>query len=266
MDNTLLNTYDLTVGYIVRHRPQPVLGNLTLDLRQGELVSILGSNGIGKSTLLRTITGLQPPLSGTVEITGIPVQRMSRQLMAKTIAIVHTDRTMAGGLSVSELVGLGRQPYTGFFGRLDKADRAIVDKALDSVGMSRFADRYVATLSDGERQKVMIARALAQSTPIIILDEPTSFLDVASRIETMSLLHDLARQQGKAILLSSHDVTQALTLSDRLWVIDGDRHVESGTPAYFLSRSTALNAMFPDRKVCFNPSLKDFEATDQPPV
>lgn len=260
MKKTLLNTRNLTVGYCVKRRQLPVLCNLSLQLTEGELVSILGCNGIGKSTLIRTITGIQPPLSGSVEINGVPVTGMSRRLMAETVAIVHTEKTMAGGLSVRELVGLGRHPYTGFFGRPDSNDLRIINESLDSVGMSHMADRYVATLSDGERQKVMIARALAQSTPIIILDEPTSFLDVASRIEIMSLLRDLAHNSGKAILLSSHDVTQALSMSDRLWVIRNDRSVISGHVSQFIDNSDSLNAMFVGRNVTFDTTLMDFTA------
>lgn len=258
MRTPLLHTENLSVGYRHKRHVTTVLSALSLDLYEGELVTILGRNGIGKSTLLRTITGIQLPLAGSVTISGRPLESISARDMSKTVAIVNSERTLAGSLSVKELVALGRHPYTGFFGRLDDVDIDIIDRSLDSVGILDMADRYIASLSDGERQKAMIARALAQSTPVIILDEPTSFLDVASRIETMSLLKSLASDCKKSVLVSSHDVTQALAMSDRLWVISGERTILSGTPAQFLSDTRLLDSMFPGRNVTFDPVVMDF--------
>ena len=261
MAKAMLSTIDLAVGYRNGKRVTEVLTHLDVSLYAGELVCLLGANGIGKSTLLRTISGVQPALRGTIEINGRDLTDYSSKELSKLIGIVYTDRTLAGALTVEELVSLGRQPYTGFFGRLDADDRQVVADAIESVGMSHKTHDYVATLSDGERQKAMIARALAQETPIIILDEPTAFLDVASRIETMQLLRQLAQSQQKAVLLSTHDVGLSLPLTDRLWLVTADSTVVEGTTSQFISDG-ALNNLFPGRSIAFDSSVMDFSVTD----
>lgn len=253
----MLSTNDLTVGYRNGNRVNEVLEHLDVSLYAGELVCLLGANGIGKSTLLRTISGVQPALKGAIEINGQDLSTYSSKELSKLIGIVYTDRTLAGALTVEELVSLGRQPYTGFFGRLDAEDRKIVNEAIEAVGMSHKSHDYVATLSDGERQKAMIARALAQETPIIILDEPTAFLDVASRIETMQLLRQLAQSQQKAVLLSTHDVGLSLPLTDRLWLVTADSIVIEGTTEQLIADGT-LNNLFPNRNISFDPNAMDF--------
>ena len=208
---TALGVQDLSIGYPARGRKGGRLyGALSLALRSGELTCLLGPNGAGKSTLLRTLGGLQRPLDGRVTWQGRPLERYGARERSRLLGVVLTDRSQAGGLRVRELVEMGRYPYTGFFGRLDAADRRAADEAIEAVGMTAKADSYVAELSDGERQKAMIAKTLAQQCPVILLDEPTAFLDVASRIEIMELLHRLARLQHKTVLLSTHDVEQAL--------------------------------------------------------
>lgn len=261
MAKAMLSTIDLAVGYRNGKRVTEVLTHLDVSLYAGELVCLLGANGIGKSTLLRTISGVQPALRGTIEINGRDLTDYSSKELSKLIGIVYTDRTLAGALTVEELVSLGRQPYTGFFGRLDDEDRQVVADAIESVGMSHKTHDYVATLSDGERQKAMIARALAQETPIIILDEPTAFLDVASRIETMQLLRQLAQSQQKAVLLSTHDVGLSLPLTDRLWLVTADSTVVEGTTSQFISDGT-LNNLFPGRNIAFDSSVMDFRVKD----
>ena len=261
MAKAMLSTIDLAVGYRNGKRVTEVLTHLDVSLYAGELVCLLGANGIGKSTLLRTISGVQPALRGTIEINGRDLTDYSSKELSKLIGIVYTDRTLAGALTVEELVSLGRQPYTGFFGRLDADDRQVVADAIESVGMSHKTHDYVATLSDGERQKAMIARALAQETPIIILDEPTAFLDVASRIETMQLLRQLAQSQQKAVLLSTHDVGLSLPLTDRLWLVTADSTVVEGTTSQFIGDGT-LNNLFPGRNIAFDSSVMDFRVKD----
>lgn len=200
-------------------------------LRCGELTSLIGLNGAGKSTLLRTLCGFQPAAGGSVRVMGRELSEYPAHELALTVGVVLTERTNAGGLTVRELVALGRQPHTGFFGRLGGRDREVVSEAMSAVGIAHKAESYVSELSDGERQRTMIAKALAQECPVIVLDEPTAFLDVASRIETMALLHDTARRQGKAVLLSTHDIDNALIFSDRLLLLSSaDRPVVSGTP------------------------------------
>ena len=261
IEKRVLRLEGLTVGYhINKHTTREVLSNLNVELRQGELICMLGANGAGKSTLLRTISGVQHPLAGSVKINGRDVNEYGRRELSQLISLVYTDNTLAGGLTVEELVGLGRQPYTGFFGRLSEDDHHIVSEAIAAVGLTHKAADYVSCLSDGERQKAMIARALAQETPIIILDEPTAFLDVASRIETMKLLHNLAFNNSKAIILSSHDISQSLMLASRLWLITGDGQLIDGVTED-LVLDGALNRLFPDRDVTFDPTIGDFFAS-----
>jgi len=167
----LLEIKNVSAGYVVDKKTNVVVADACLSLCGGQLVSMLGANGAGKSTLLRTIAGTQRPLQGDVLVDGKSLKSMSRKELAKMVSVVSTDRTQAGGLTVEELVGLGRQPHTGFLGRLDSSDREIVAEAMEAVGISHKAEKFVAELSDGERQKAMIARAVAQQTPVILLDE-----------------------------------------------------------------------------------------------
>lgn len=264
----ILVTENLAVGYPGRKRQsaKTVLSDLNLTLPQGSLTLLIGANGSGKSTLLRTISGAQTPLSGQVFIKGEAIDEISLRERAKLLALVYTDRTGGGGLTVGELVGLGRQPYTGFIGRLSSEDRDAVNAAMMAVGIAHKADNFTATLSDGERQKAMIARALAQQTPLIILDEPTAFLDIASRLEIMQLLGRLANEEGKTILLSTHDIASAIGVADRLWVVDAaERTVVQGEVTTLLGDGT-MEKVFPDRPVTFNPTLNDFTiAPDRTP-
>lgn len=258
----MLSTNDLAVGYCNGKRISIVLEHINVSLYPGELVCLLGANGIGKSTLLRTISGVQSPLNGEITIAGRNIESFSSKELSKMIGIVYTDRTLAGALTVEELVSLGRQPYTGFFGRLDDDDRRVVAEAIENVGMSHKTHDYVATLSDGERQKAMIARALAQETPIIILDEPTAFLDVASRIETMQLLRNLAQSQQKAVLLSTHDVGLSLPLTDRLWLVTAHLTMIEGSTSQLITDGS-LNNLFSNRNVVFDSKVKDFRVKDK---
>jgi len=225
---TVISAKDLSIGYHTSKGDKLVHEHLSLQLFAGELTCLLGANGTGKSTLLRTLAASQPPLSGELQILGKPLNSYTERERSRTIGIVLTDKTQSGGLTVYELVALGRQPHTGFFGRLHNEDHAIIRRMLDAVGISHKANNYIAELSDGERQKAMIAKALVQECPLILLDEPTAFLDVVSRIEIMTLLHQLAVEQHKAILLSTHDIEQALVLADRLWLLTQDNGMSCG--------------------------------------
>ncbi len=256
-DNAIFKTHDLAVGYRNGKNTVTLLSALNLTLHQGQLVALLGQNGAGKSTLLRALTSDERPLAGTIEINGKSLTGMSQKERSRLIGLVSTERIQAGALTVRELVGLGRQPHTGFLGRLDNEDHEIVRQAMTDAGIMGKADEYMASLSDGERQKAMIARALAQQTPIIILDEPTAFLDVASRIETMRLLQTLAHERGKAVLLSSHDISQSLMLADQLWLITTDRQVLTGTPNQLVADG-AMDHLFNNRSIHFNPHILDY--------
>ncbi len=258
----VLETWDLAVGYRTGKSETVVAGDLNLSLRRGNLVSLLGANGIGKSTLLRTLSGVQPVLNGEVKINGISISQYSARQLSKLVSIVTTEKTSVGGLTVRELVGLGRQPHTGLMGRLHKEDKLIVDDSLTAVGITCKANCYMSELSDGERQKAMIAKALAQETPLIILDEPTAFLDVASRIEILRLLHDLARKERKAILMSSHDVSQALTLSDRLWLLYPNHRILDIVPEDAVLNN-CLQSLFSQKSVAFNVHTGDYTSGER---
>ncbi len=225
---SIIRGKQLGIGYRTGKQTKLVHRNLNFELRQGELTCLLGANGAGKSTLLRTLAAAQPALEGSLELLGKPIHACSERERSRKIGVVLTDRTQTGGLTVYELVALGRQPYTGFFGRLQKEDKQKIAHALQAAGIQGKASCYMAELSDGERQKVMIAKALVQECPLILLDEPTAFLDVVSRIEIMTLLHRLAVEEKRAILLSTHDIEQALVLSDRLWLLTPENGLECG--------------------------------------
>lgn len=254
-----LTAHNLSIGYRHKNGATTVLKDLNLSLERGSLVALLGANGAGKSTLLRTITAVQPAISGTVELCGCDINNLSQRERSRIIGIVTTDRIMAGGLTVFELVSLGRQPHTGFLGRLSKTDKECVAKALSDAGIAHKAQCYVSQLSDGERQKAMIAKSLAQNTPIIILDEPTAFLDVANRFETMRLLHDLAHKHNKAVLLSSHDISQSLLLADKVWLIKSNHEVIAGNTEDLVLNGS-LDNLFDSKSLQFNKSTSDFEA------
>lgn len=223
---TILQTRDLSVGY---PSTGPLLRKLNLQLRQGELLCLLGPNGSGKSTLLRSLSRMHLPLKGDVLLQGKPMAHFSGNRLSQQLSVVLTERGMAPNLKVRELLTMGRYPYTGWFGRLNQYDHQIIRQVMEATDTQRFAERSLYALSDGERQKVMIARAMAQDTPLIILDEPTVHLDLPNRVEIMQLLRRLAHEQQKAILMSSHDLDLVIQSADQLWLVLEDR-VVSGVP------------------------------------
>ena len=209
----------LSVGYKVGHT---VVSDINLTLQSGQLACLIGENGVGKSTLLKTLTGFLPKLEGSLLLDGKDISEFSQRALARQISIVLTQKPDVQNLTVEEIVGLGRSPYTGFFGKLHANDQQIVDESITAVGIEKLKNRMIQTLSDGERQKVMIAKALAQQTPIIFLDEPTAFLDFSSKVETFQLLQRMAHEMGKLVLLSAHDLELAVRFSDTLLQVNGD--------------------------------------------
>lgn len=191
-------------------------------MQSGKLASLIGANGVGKSTLLKTLTGFLPKLEGSLLLDGKDISEFSQRALARQISIVLTQKPEVQNLTVEEIVGLGRSPYTGFFGKLHANDQQIVDESITAVGIEKLKNRMIQTLSDGERQKVMIAKALAQQTPVIFLDEPTAFLDFSSKVETFQLLQRMAHEMGKLVLLSTHDLELAVRFSDTLLQVNGD--------------------------------------------
>ncbi len=257
MSAPLLSTKQLAVGY---DNSRPLLEGLDLQLDGGRIAVLIGGNGAGKSTLLRTLAGSLRPFSGSIEIAGTELRNLSRAELARLLSIVTTDRTMAGGLTVEETVAIGRHPYTGIFGRLSRKDRAIVRDAMEATGIAGKAKEQLGHLSDGERQKVMIARAVAQMTPLMLMDEPTSFLDVAARIDTMALLRRLtdASEGRMSILLSSHDIGPALDVADEVWAFNpAARTLICGTKEE-MSRSGSMNLPFAGRGIGFDPARGDY--------
>ena len=217
--------HQLSIGYC--HKT--VATALSATIRIGGLACLIGRNGLGKSTLLGTLAGFLHPLAGTVVLkieTDYPLHKLPKEQLARLVSVVLTDRTEVSHITVEQLVALGRMPYEGFFGSASDNDRDVVAQALQLTGLSDFAKRDMDKLSDGERQKVMIARALAQQTPVILLDEPTAFLDYGSKVETMRLLHDLAHRMDKLIVVSTHDLEIALHTADRLLTIGDDGLVD----------------------------------------
>lgn len=207
----------LSVGYTVS---QALISDVNVELQSGQLHCLIGRNGIGKSTLLKTLTGFLPKLSGDLLLDGQGIETFTQQALARKISIVLTQKPDVQNLTVAEVIGLGRSPYTGFFGKLRTRDCAVVNDAIRSVGIEPLRHRMIQTLSDGERQKVMIAKALAQGTPIILLDEPTAFLDFPSKAETFQLLRSMAHEKDKLIVLSTHDLELAVRFADCLLEVE----------------------------------------------
>jgi iron complex transport system ATP-binding protein len=225
----LLHSSDLSTGYHRGGRKLLVSGLLPeLTIHAGQLICLLGPNGSGKSTLLRTLSGLQPALAGKVEIQGRT--GYSPAELAQKISLVLTDRVAGNQLDVYSLVALGRYPWSGWLGGLEETDKIAIDRAIQSAGITDLLHRKLHTLSDGENQKVMLARALAQDTPILMLDEPTAHLDLPSRIRLMRLLHRLARDLNKGILLSTHELDLALQVADEVWLLQAMGPLHKGAP------------------------------------
>ncbi|AXE27356.1 ABC transporter ATP-binding protein [Streptomyces globosus] len=258
-----LVTQGLAVGYRARSprrgrgAERAVLTGLDLEARAGELTVLLGPNGAGKSTLLRTLCGLLPPLGGRIRIGGADLAQTSPTALARRLAVVLTDRVDPGLLSARELAGLGRHPHTGFTGRLTAADHAAVEWSLRAVGAEHLADRPAAELSDGERQRVLTARALAQEPEVVLLDEPTAFLDVPSRVALTVLLRDLARDRGLTVVVSTHDLELALRVADAVWLVDRASRVHAGAPED-LVRSGAVAGAFDADHLAFDPASGTF--------
>ena len=230
MKEKTVEIQNLSVGYKAKNGFKPLIKNLSAGLFGGELTCLLGANGVGKSTLLRTLSGFLPKLAGEIYIRGKAINDYSNKELAHTIGVVLTERPNVGDLSVTELIGLGRSPYTGFWGRLNSIDETVIKRVISWIKIEELADRQVLTLSDGEWQKVMIAKTLTQETPLIYLDEPTAFLDFPSKVEIMRLLLDLTRRMDKTIFLSTHDLELALQTADTLWLMDKKNGMTVGTP------------------------------------
>lgn len=241
MNHSTITLEQLSIGYLQKGNTKVVANQLNAEIRQGELTCLLGANGVGKSTLLRTLATFQPKLEGEVWMNTdgkrLSISSYTDKELSRLIGVVLTEKPDVKNMTVRELVGLGRSPYTGFWGMLSESDLKIVDKSIALVGVSELRERLIDTLSDGERQKVMIAKALAQQTPVIFLDEPTAFLDFPSKVEVMQLLRRLARSMQKTIFMSTHDLELALQVADTLWLMEKGQ-LNVGTPRQLADAGT----------------------------
>lgn len=253
MSDRILYTSNLSVGYSTR----TVLSSLNLNLGKGQLTCLLGANGSGKSTLIRTLAGIQKPLQGIVSLKGTNLREVGPKVLAKQLSLVLTDRIAPGNLTVYGLVSLGRFPYTTWMGSLSDEDKDVIQWALEITNTIQFANRHIGELSDGEKQKVMIARALAQETDLIILDEPTAHLDSPNRIEIFHLLQELVSSNNRAILISTHDIDTAIANADKLWLV-ANNTIHQGAPED-LVLDGRLEKAFTKEGLSFNYSFGRFE-------
>ena len=231
-----------------------LLEDVSASFGQGELTALIGRNGTGKSTLLRALAGLGSVSAGKIELCGRPLSALTPHERATTVGFVPTDRVRIANLACEDVVALGRAPYTNWIGRMQEADRAVVERSLELVGMSGFARKTMDRMSDGECQRVMIARALAQDTPVILLDEPTAFLDLPNRYELATLLRRLTRDEGKCILFSTHDLDVALSLCDSVALIDTPslHHLPAGE----MVGSGLIERLFSGENARFDPETR----------
>ncbi|MCG8412908.1 MAG: ABC transporter ATP-binding protein [Pseudomonadales bacterium] len=250
----MLELRDLASGYA--GTKGVVVDPVSLTLEAGDFICVIGRNGAGKSTLMRTISGLQPALSGDALLAGQSIPTMSSQERAQSISVVTTDRVSSPGLLARDVIELGRQPYTNWRGQLTNEDISIVEEATYQAGAVTLAPKPFDSLSDGERQRVMIARALAQTSKVLVLDEITAFLDLPGRVEIMALLRRHARETGKIVLLSSHDLELSLELVGQLWIVH-DGELSFGSPNTLITNGVIEQA-FDNSDVSFDPSQKRF--------
>lgn len=241
----------LTLGYFHQKTKKEILENLNFQLFSGELTCLLGPNGVGKSTLIKAILGQIKPWKGEILIENQFIENLGVEELAKRISVVLTDPVFPGNMTVGQLVALGRTPHTGWSGKLNSTDREIVEKALSDTKITYLRDERLSEISDGQRQKAMIARALAQDGKLMILDEPTAHLDLVNRFEIMELLRDIAAQKGKAVLVVTHDLDIAIETADRFWLLNCGTPLISGKPEDLII-SGKINQLMPGEKYRFS--------------
>lgn len=230
-NSVALQTRALSIGYSLNRKKDVCLhSNMDLELYRGDLICLVGPNGSGKTTLIRTMAGIQRPLAGEIFLNSKPLSHISQVEKSNLLSVVLTEKTTVGNMLVKEIVALGRYAQTNWLGTLSDADREAIANALQQVGMTELSGRTYGTLSDGEKQRTAIARALATHAPVLILDEPTAHLDIPNRVEIMSLLRNLTRQNNQAVLISTHDLDLALQVADEIWVIHPEKGLKRGIP------------------------------------
>lgn len=236
----------LSLGYLHNKSKKEIIHSLDFQLFEGELTCLLGPNGVGKSTLIKAILGQIKPWKGEISLENQPIQNFGIEELAKKISVVLTDPVFPGNMTVGQLVALGRTPHTGWLGKLNIQDRAIVEKALNDTKTTKLQNERLSEVSDGQRQKAMIARALAQDGQLMILDEPTAHLDLKNRLEIMHLLQDIAHRHGKSILVVTHDLDIAVETADRFWLMNRDLPLIAGLPEDLIL-SGQINRLLPEK-------------------
>ncbi len=255
-NNTIVEVSQLSIGYPAKQQKQVIAKDLNFSISEGDLVGIVGTNGIGKSTLIRTLSSMQPALTGSIKLFGRSIESIPTLELANTISIVLTEAPASKNLTAAELVSLGRQPYTNWIGTLSQKDKECIQTAMKNTEVDTLKDKKCYELSDGQLQRVMIARALAQDTPLILLDEPTTHLDIYHRAYILKLIKRLTKDQGKTILFSSHEIDLAIQLSDKMLVMAPDT-IYIDTPEQLIEQG-CFNDLFPKETIQFNTELKRF--------
>jgi len=249
-NKTILSTSNLSIGYQSKKEKNIIAENLNLTFEQGKLISLVGGNGIGKSTLLRTITGIQKPIAGTVMLKEKEIHDYESLALAQNLSLVLTEKLPPSNLSVFELIALGRQPYTNWLGKLSAEDLEKINQAIALTHVEHLIDKRHHEISDGQLQIVLIARALAQDTPLIILDEPTTHLDLFHKVSIFKLLKKLSQETNKCILFSTHDIDLEIQLSDEMIVMT-ESLVEQDQPCNLITKGI-FNTLFKDSSITFD--------------
>jgi len=256
IEHTVLKTTNLSVGYASKAKNRVIADKINVDLKKGKLTCLLGKNGVGKSTLLRTLSKMQPRLSGSVELENRNIDDYARNDLAKKISLVLTEKIPTSNLTVFELIALGRQPYTNWIGKLNQDDMEQIHLAIEQSHLKSLVDQRCDELSDGQLQRAMICRALAQNTDIIILDEPTAHLDIQHKIETFKLLSNIARKLNRSILISTHEIQLATQMADELWLMTNNKII-TGEPEVLID-SDKINLLFDSNSILFDKESNQF--------
>lgn len=253
----MLNISNLSIGYRKGKKNLELLSQISLTAKRSNLIALIGANGVGKSTFLRTLVGMQKSLAGDIYLENQNIQKLNRRELARQVSYVSTEVLHVPNLRVRELVRLGRYPHENRFISLKKSDNSLIIRAMNLVGITNLANSLVAELSDGQRQRAMIARSLAQNTPLFVLDEPTAFLDLPSKFETVALLRQLAQREAKLVIFSTHDLHIAIKEADEIWLMLNNK-IYSGTPEDLLIAGR-FETLFADSNLQFNPITASFE-------
>ncbi len=256
IQHTVISANGLSIGYFRRKEQLPVIEGINFSLRQGTLVSLVGANGVGKSTLLRTLSGMQKQLDGNISIEGKSLKDYTPNELATVLSVVLTEAPVSKNLTVTEFISLGRQPHTNWMGNFTSHDKQVVMQAMEQTETTELKDRRCFELSDGQMQRVSIARALAQDTPLVILDEPTTHLDLYHRAYVLKLLRKLTKDHRKTVLYSTHEIDLALQMSDEMLLI-ADSQLYHDTPKQLISEGK-VNLLFPENTVSFDPESGRF--------